>query len=456
MASTFALPLQNPVTLFLLVLFIILVAPSLMNRLRLPGIVGYILAGVLVGPYGLHLLARNAAMELLATIGLLYIMFLAGLQLDMRDFRQKRNRSLIFGLLTFAIPILLGFPVCLYLLHQPLLAALLTASMFATHTLIAYPIVTRYHINNNEAVAVAVGGTILTDTAVLLIFSVIMGARHGQLNLAFWLHLVGYGGAFLLIILLLVPWVSSRLLPHLKGEAPSFIYILLIVFLAAFLAQLAGLEPIIGAFTAGMVLNRFVPAGSALMGRVSFTGNALFIPFFLISVGMLVDLRVLLNGTFALIVAGSLTLVALAGKWLAAWAGQRFFRYDRVQRQLLFGLSSSHAAATMAIILAGYNAGIIGDAILNGTILLIMVTCLVASFVTQHAARAIAGRHPATAIDRGPPDIVKTRWELRLVKLTVIQFKIFTLLLQQFPMAAAFDNLSIFQYEDLIRVSDGG
>lgn len=390
MASTFALPLQNPVALFLLVLLIILLAPMVMDRLRLPAIVGFIIAGVLVGPYGLHLLARNAAIELLSTVGLLYLMFLAGLQLDMRNFRQKRNRSLIFGLLTFVIPILLGFPVCFYVLHQPLLAALLTASMFATHTLVTYPIISRYQVTNNEAVAVAVGGTILTDTAVLLIFSVIMGAKSGHLNAAFWMHLLIYGGLFLLIMLMLVPRISSWLLPRLKGAAPPFIYILLIVFFAGFLAQLAGLEPIIGAFIAGLVLNRFVPADSDLMERVSFTGNALFIPFFLIGVGMLVDLRVLMNGTFALLVAGSLTLVALAGKWLAAWISQVWFRYNRSQRQLLFGLSSSHAAATMAIILAGYKAGIIGADVLNGTILLIMVTCLIASFVSEHAAKAIA------------------------------------------------------------------
>lgn len=396
MASTLTLPLQSPVALFLLLLLIILVAPLLMRRLGLPPIIGYIMAGVLVGPYGLHLLERNGAIELLSTIGLLYIMFLAGFQLDMQDFRQKRNRSLVFGLLTFAVPILLGFPVCFYLLHQPMLAALLIASMFATHTLVSYPIVTRYAITNNEAVAVGVGGTILTDTAALLIFSVIMGTRHGQLNAAFWLHLLIYGAVFLLVMLLLVPRASAWLLPRLKGDTAGFIYILLIVFLAAFLAQLAGIEPIIGAFTAGLALNRLVPFGSPLMDKVSFTGNALFIPFFLIGVGMLVDLRVLLNGTSALVVAGSLTVVALAGKWLAAWISQRCFGYSYLQRQLLFGLSSSHAAATMAIILAAYKAGVIDVDILNGTILLIMVTCLVASFVTEQASKTIVRRATET------------------------------------------------------------
>lgn len=393
MKSPFTLPLENPVALFLLLLLILLAVPPLMNRLRLPAIGGFILAGILAGPYGLHLLARNHAMELLSAVGLLYIMFLAGLQLDRRGFRRKRNRSLIFGALTFALPVLLGFPVCYYLLHLQLPAALLTTIMFATHTLVAYPIVSRFGITHNEAVAVAAGGTILTDTAVLLIFSVIIGAQHGQLGMAFWLHLFSYGSAFLLIMLWLVPKLTAWLLPQLKGDTP-FIYILAVVFLAGFLSQLTGLEPIIGAFIAGLVLNRFVPMGSALMDRVSFTGNALFIPFFLVSVGMLVDLHVLFHGMSALLVAGSLAIVALAGKWLAAWCSQRLFRYNHLQRRLLFGLSSSHAAATMAIILAGYQAGILDTDVLNGTILLILVTCLVALLVTERAAKQLGDRFP--------------------------------------------------------------
>jgi Kef-type K+ transport system membrane component KefB len=390
MQNILSFPLINPVGVFLLLLLIVLLMPRLMTLLRMPPIVGFVLAGMVIGPFGLHLLDRNAVIELFATIGLLYLMFLAGLQLDLNDFGRKRNRSLVFGLLTFAVPILLGFPACYFLLHQSLLASALTASMFATHTLVAYPIITRYALAGNEAVAVAVGGTILTDTAVLLIFSVIMSAFHGQLTPGFWLHLFVSVTAFSLIVFVGMPRVARWFLkrPSIEPTAP-FVFILCMVFFAGFLAQLCGLEPIIGAFVAGLALNREVPAGSPLLERVSFTGNALFIPFFLISVGMLVDLRVLFKGTSALLVAVCLTVVALAGKWLAAWITQRIFNYSANQRKLIFGLSSSHAAATIAIILAGYKAGVIGADILNGTILLIMVTCLVASFVTENAAKGI-------------------------------------------------------------------
>ncbi len=393
MQNILHLPLNSPVPVFLLLLLIVLVAPLLMNKLSLPVIVGFILAGMAIGPHGLNLLAKNAAVDLFATIGLLYIMFIAGLQLELDQFRQKRNRSLVFGLLTFAVPIMLGFPACYYLLHQPLLAAVLTASMFATHTLVAYPIVTKYNIAAEETVAVAVGGTILTDTAVLLIFSVIMGTHNGQLNLSFWLHLLISVTFFALIVFLAIPYIARWFFKRFATEPVShYVFVLSMVFLAGFMAQLCGLEPIIGAFVAGLALNRLVPAGSVLMERISFTGNALFIPFFLISVGMLVDLRVLFMGTSALLAAACLTVVALAGKWLASLITQRIFGYSSGQRKLLFGLSSAHAAATIAIILAGYKAGIIGEQILNGTVLLIMVTCIVASFATENAAREISGQ----------------------------------------------------------------
>ncbi|MCJ8209150.1 cation:proton antiporter [Mucilaginibacter sp. RS28] len=384
------LPLSNPVAIFLLVLLIILIAPRLVRMLGLPDIVGFILSGIAIGPYGLNLLQKNAAIDLLATIGLLYIMFIAGLQLNLKEFQQKKNRGLFFGVMTFAIPIALGFPVCYYLLHLPLLATILTTSMFATHTLVAYPIVSKYQVTGNEAVSVAVSGTILTDTAVLVIFSAILAAQHGQFNLPFILRLVISAAVFGLIMFLVIPKLAAYFFKKFAGEdGMQYIFVLSIVFAAALLSQLAGLEPIIGAFVAGLTLNRFVPAIATAMERVQFTGTVLFIPFFLISVGMLVDLRILFKGPAALFAAASLTITALLGKWLAAWITQKTFAYTPLQRRLLFGLSSSHAAATMAIILVGYKAGIVDENVLNGTILLIVVTCMVASFATENAAKKL-------------------------------------------------------------------
>jgi Kef-type K+ transport system membrane component KefB len=386
----FDLPFTNPVLIFSLLLFIILIAPILLGKIKIPGIVGFIIAGILIGPNGFNILKKNSAIELFSTIGLLYIMFIAGIELDLAEFKKKKHKSFVFGFLTFAIPILIGFPVCYYLLHYSMLTSILTASMFATHTLVAYPIVNKFGIAKNEAVAVTVGGTILTDTAVLIILAIIMGSVQGKLDSSFFIQLAISLSIFTATVFIVIPKIAKWFFTKLESEKTShYIFVLSVVFFSAFLAQLAGIEPIIGAFVAGLALNRLIPHSSILMNRIEFVGNALFIPFFLISVGMIVDLRVLFKGPDALIIAGSLTMVALVGKYLSARFTQWIFKYTKNQRLLIFGLSSAHAAATLAIILVGYQAKIIDDNILNGTIILILVTCVVASFATEKASRRI-------------------------------------------------------------------
>lgn len=387
----FRTPFQDSVLVFSVILFIILLAPVLLKRLRIPGIIGLIISGVIIGPHGFFLIEQNAAVDLFSTIGLLYIMFIAGLELDLGEFKKYRYKSLGFGFLTFLFPILLGFPVCYYLLGYGFNTSLLTASMFATHTLIAYPIVSRLGITKNEAVAVAVGGTILTDTAVLIILAAISGLEAGNGGNGLWARLGISILIFLFIVAFLIPRIAAWFFKRLEDEKNAhFIFVLSVVFFCAFLAELSGLEPIIGAFAAGLMLNPLIPHTSALMNRIEFVGSSLFIPFFLISVGMLIDVRVLTHGIQALVVAAALTIVALTGKWIAARTTSALFRYSKQQSKLIFGLSSAHAAATLAVILVGYNLGIIDDNILNGTIVLILVTCLVASFVTEEAGKQVA------------------------------------------------------------------
>ena len=395
-------PLGNPILIFSLILLIILLSPILLRKLNIPGIIGLIISGVVIGPHGLNILAQNSAIELFSTIGLLYIMFIAGLELDLNEFQKHRNRSFLFGALTFFIPLSIGYPVCLYVLGYDSNASFLTASMFATHTLVAYPIVTRFGISKQSAVAIAVGGTILTDTAVLIILAVIMSASKGNLNQEFWIRLGTSLAIFSAIMFFLIPRIARWFFRKLESEKTShYIFVLSVVFFAAFLAEVAGVEPIIGAFVAGLALNKLIPHSSALMNRIEFIGNAIFIPFFLISVGMLVDLRVVFNGYTALFVAAVLTITALFGKWLAAFISQKIFRYKTAERQLLFGLSSAHAAATLAIILIGYREGILDENILNGTIILILITCLVASFATENAAKKLVVEETAgTPVER--------------------------------------------------------
>ncbi|QNL48426.1 cation:proton antiporter [Olivibacter sp. SDN3] len=406
-AHAFETPLTNSVLIFSLILFIILLAPILLRKIKIPGIIGLILSGVVIGPHGLNILERSSAVELFSTIGLLYIMFIAGLELDMNEFRKTRHKSLVFGFYTFIIPILIGYPVCYYMLDFDMGASILVSSMFATHTLVAYPVVNSYGIAKNQAVAITIGGTILTDTAVLIILAVIVGSSQGQLDQQFWIKLTISFAVFLGIMFGIIPKIAKWFFQRVESEKTShYIFVLLVVFFAAFMAEVSGLEPIIGAFVAGLALNKFIPHSSALMNRIEFIGNAIFIPFFLISVGMIVDVKVLYSGPAALIVAGTLTVVAILGKWIAAWFTQVTFKYSSAQRQVIFGLSSAHAAATLAIIMVGYANGIINENVLNGTIVLILITCIVASIVTETASKKVilAGEQDVISEDK---DVLK-------------------------------------------------
>ncbi|HZL08748.1 MAG TPA: cation:proton antiporter [Prolixibacteraceae bacterium] len=389
-AHEFERPFQNPVLVFAVILFIILLSPILLRKLKIPGIIGLIISGVIIGPHGINVLEQNSAVKLFSTIGLLYIMFIAGLELDLKEFQRNKNKSLVFGFLTFTIPLVIGFPVCYYFLDYSFTASLLISSMFSTHTMVSYPIVSKFGISKNEAVAITVGGTILTDTAVLILLAIILSSNNGDLSLAFWMQLAGSLAVFTGIMFWIIPRVTAWFFQKLESEKTShYIFVLSVVFFAAFLAELAGVEPIIGAFVAGLALNKLIPYSSSLMNRIEFIGNAIFIPFFLISVGMLVDMSVLLKGPTALIIAVTLSLVAITAKWLAASATSSIFRYSPDQRKLIFGLSSSHAAATLAVIMVGFQTKIIGEYVLNGTILLILVTCLIATLVTENASRRI-------------------------------------------------------------------
>lgn len=380
------IPFQDPVLVFLLVLSIILFTPLLFRKIKIPYIIGLILAGVLFGPHGLNLLANDKSFELLGKVGILYIMFLVGLDLDLKEFKENKYKSIFFGFFTFIFPLSIGFPICHYVLGFSVQTSLLTAAMFSTHTLVSYPIVSNMHLSRNKAVTTTIGGTIFTDTAVLLILAFVLDQNNGNGHSA-WAWMLLSLVLFLAIMFFVIPKVSAWFFKKFENEKQShFIYALSIMFFAAFIAELAGLEAIIGAFLAGLVMNRFIPHSSALMNRIEFIGNSLFIPFFLISVGMMVNLSILLQGFNTIIVALTLSVVAIVGKWLAAFVTQKTFRFSKAQRNVILGLSSSHAAATLAIILAGFQAGIIDETILNGTIILILITCIFSSFVTQKAA----------------------------------------------------------------------
>ncbi len=385
------LPFNNPVLILSVVLMIILVSPLVFKRFKIPGIFGLIISGVIISPNALQILEKSKDIELFSTIGLLYIMFLAGLEIDLQEYRKNQKSSFVFGFLTFTIPLGIGLLVCIHYFQMSFISALLLSSMFSTHTLLSYPIVSSMGISKNRAVQISIGGTIITDTAVLILLGIITSAVQGELNNQFWIKLVISWILLLAIILFIIPRISRWFFRNIEGQnSAQYIYVLSIVFICSFLAQLAGVEPIIGAFLAGLALNKIIPHNSSLMNRIIFIGNTLFIPFFLISVGMLVDLRILFHGYNALLYAAILSGVALLTKFLAALFTQLVFGYSKYERNIIFGLSSSHAAATMAVILVGFRLQLLDINAVNGTIILILITSMVSSFVTERAARKIA------------------------------------------------------------------
>jgi len=385
------LPVKNPVLILALTLLIILFSPLLFKTFRIPGIIGLILAGIIIGPNSLHIIESTNSFELLSKTGLLYIMFLAGLEIDMHEFAHNRSKSLVFGAFTFFIPIIIGYFVCIYIFQFSIISSVLLASMFSTHTLLSYPIVSNMGIVKNRAVQVTFGGTIITDSAVLILLGVIAKYVTGDIDGSFWFQVTLSLGLLLFATLYLLPKISRWFFRNIEGQASShYIFVLAMVFISSFLSELAGVEPIIGAFLAGLGLNKVIPHTGILMNRVVFIGNTLFIPFFLISAGMLVDLRLFFNGTEALIFAGILAVVGVSTKYLAAWITAAIYKYTAQERNIIFGLSVSHAAATLAIIKAGFDLGLFDQNVINGTIILILISCLVSSFVSERAARAIA------------------------------------------------------------------
>ncbi len=395
------LPLTDPILKFLVILIIILFAPIILNKFRIPSILGLIIAGVVIGPNGINLMERDSSIILSGTAGLLYIMFLAGLEIDLADFKKNSSRSLLFGMYTFIIPMILGILVGIFVLKFSVPTSVLLASMFASHTLIAYPIISKYGINKNRAVNVAVGGTVITDTLSLLVLAVIVGMTTGEVNTRFWIKLAISLVIFASIVVLLFPIIARWFFKRYKDNVSQYIFVLVMVFLGAVLAELAGIEGIIGAFLAGLALNRLIPSTSPLMNRVEFVGNAIFIPFFLIGVGMLVDYRAFFRDFETIKVAMVMTTIAIAAKYTAAWLTQKSLKYTTDERLVIFGLSNAQAAATLAAVTVGYNiilgenalgepVRLLNESVLNGTIIMILVTCTIASFAAQKGARNIS------------------------------------------------------------------
>ncbi|MDR1274633.1 MAG: cation:proton antiporter [Odoribacteraceae bacterium] len=393
--SAIRLPLEDPVLIFAVLLFVILLVPIVLQSFNIPDVIGLIIAGALLGPFGFHVMKRES-IELFETVGLLYIMFLAGLETNMADFKKNSARGFIFGMYTFWVPMIMGLLAGRYLLHFSWPTSILLASMFASNTLLTYPIASKYGVTKNRAVTISVGGTMVTCILALLVLAVIVGMSTGELDRLFWIRLTlatlfACGG-----IVFLFPAFCRWFFKRYDDKVLQYIFVLGLLFLGAFLAKVAGLEAVIGAFLVGLTLNALIPNTSALMNRIGFVGNALFIPLFLVGVGMLVDYRVFIGDWHMLWVAAVMVVVATAAKYVSAWLARKNFHLTPAEGSLIFGLTNSQAAATLAAVMVGYQvilpdgSRLLDDSILNGTIVMILGTCVIASFATQRASQRVA------------------------------------------------------------------
>ncbi len=408
----FEIPVVSPELKFLIILAIMLFAPLVLDRFRIPHILGLIMAGALIGEHGFGVLERDSGIVMSGTAGLLYIMFLAGLEIDMNEFVKNRWRSIVFGIYTFTIPLVLGTVAVIYLLKFSLMTSVLVASMFASYTLLAYPIVSRLGLKRNRAVTVTIGGTAIAETAALLVLAVIVGMQGGIVDASFWILITLKFVAFGATIFMLFPIIARYVLKRCRDGLTQYVFILFMLFMGSILAQVAGVEGIIGALFTGLALNSLIPSSSALMNRIEFVGNAIFIPFFLISVGMMIDFRVFLSDVNTLYTATVMTVMALITKYIAAYLTQKSFGYNSDEKMVIFGLSGAHAAATLAVVLVGHNVilgvdeygepiRLLNSAVLNGSIVMIFITCTVASLAAQRGASRLA---MSASIDSGESD----------------------------------------------------
>ena len=401
-------PITDPTLIFFVVLLMILLSPIIMGRLRIPHIIGMVLAGVIVGKYGLNILERDASFELFGRVGLYYIMFLAGLEMDMEGLKKNRTRVIVFGLLTFLVPFAMTYFMGVSLLSYTPLAALLLSAIMASNTLISYPIVGRYGLTRHTSSTLSVGSSMMALFMALIVMASIVNSFQGEGGIGFWVLFVVKFFVYSIGLILVIPRLTRWFLRRYSDAVMQFIFILAVVFLSASLSDAIGLEGIFGAFLSGLILNRFIPRVSPLMNRIEFTGNALFIPYFLIGVGMLINVRLLFQGTHILWVVFCLVLFGTLGKAIAAYLAAGVFRMPRLAGHMMFGLTSAHAAGAIAMVMVGRRLEIspgvylFGDEVLNGIVIMILFTCVISTVVTEWAAQRLRLK------EKKEPELVKT------------------------------------------------
>ena len=427
-------PITDPTLIFFVVMLIILFAPIIMGKLRIPHIIGMVLAGVAVGKYGFNILARDDSFELFGKVGLYYIMFLASLEMDMEGVKRNKGRFLGFGLLTFALPLVLTYFASISLLHYSVFASLLLGCLMASNTLIAYPIVGRYGLQRKPSVTLSVGSSMISLLMALVALTAIVASYGGETSVWFWLLFVGKFVGYCVAMFLLIPRFTRWFLRRYSDAVMQFIFVMSMLFMSAAASEAVGLEGIIGAFVAGIILNRYIPHVSPLMNRIEFIGNALFIPYFLIGVGMLINVRLLFEGSTIIIAMLVIAGFGTLGKAIAAYAAASMFRLPKSSGNMMFGLTSAHAAGAIAMLMIGMRVELepgkplVTDDMLNSVVLMILVTCIISTMMTERAAQQITLRDrempsddkPATAEEKILIPLKYPEYAQRLVNLAML------------------------------------
>ncbi len=388
-------PITSPTMVFFTVLIIILLAPIVVSKLRIPHIIGMVLAGVVVGQHGFNILERDASFELFGRVGLLYIMFLAGLEMDFEGLKRNWRKVGMFGILTFVVPFILMFFTGVYVLHYSSIASLLLSCIMSSNTLIAYPIVTRYGLQRHDVSMLSVGASMLSLLMALVVVAAVVGSYHGGENVMFWVLFVVKFVVYCVFNFFAVRFLTRYFLRRYSDAVMQFIFVLSMMFMSAALCELIGLEGILGAFFSGLILNRFIPSISPLMNRIEFIGNALFIPYFLIGVGMLINISLMFQGGGIVFTVLCIVIVGTIGKAIAAYLACFLLRYSWLSGHFMFGLTSAHAAGGIAIALIGMGlhdstgAPVVGDEMLNGVVMMILFTCIISTMITEETSKRI-------------------------------------------------------------------
>lgn len=391
-------PIIDPTLIFFVVLLIILFAPIIMGKLRIPHIIGMVLAGVLVGKYGLNILERDSSFELFGKVGLYYIMFLAALEMDMEGMKKNKGRLLIYGLLTCFIPFILTYGMSIHLLHYSQKASLLLSCIMASNTLIAYPIVSRFGLQQKPSVTLSVGSSMISLLIALVILAGLVASFSKHDGVLFWVFFIAKFAAYCAVMIMLIPRLTRWFLRRYSDAVMQFIFVMAMLFMSAALSQIVGIEGVFGAFFAGLILNRYIPHVSPLMNRLEFIGNALFIPYFLIGVGMLININLLFQGGHILWVVLCIVFFGTLGKAIAAYAACIGFRLPLSSGHMMFGLTSAHAAGSIAMVMVGMNilvapgTYLVNDDMLNGVVIMILITCIISSLLTDWSSRQIVLR----------------------------------------------------------------